>query len=468
MATGGPQVRAAGQKALGAGTPEALEAFLVHGWAVASARDDETATLEDLLGQAKAAAALAAQETANATSEADRARDAAAAARRSAAEAAKATEAARENMAEVKAQAKRAAQKAAEAAQMAAKANQKAAEASVDATWAIASYEIAVDAANRASAAAQSAYRSVNEAGLDAEAAVAAANEAYEAYEYAAGVEIAKCGHEYTRDDYAKLEDLYGLEEGGFYSNCIENVIGNPEDLATRAYINSAFCDIYPQDSQSYENCINSTLDPAFEGMQRYALTFQALKNAYTAARTGSDAVSEIQIGLIRSKEQLVLAHVRAVEASLHSAGNYTAPSGTAFFWSGRSPEGDAYVYAGPDKAAEIAKGMGGTTLERLMDSRGIPQATWGSRDMDWDPAEVPWDAIKDQVDALWKRVSLAYARNASGDVRVILGAEVRSTSVWKPTECFELLANPNVTEITIIDLTTGKEVRVVSDRSQC
>jgi hypothetical protein len=157
------------------------------------------------------------------------------------------------------------------------------------------------------------------------------------------------------------------------------------------------------------------------------------------------------------------------MEASLHWADNYTTPSGTAFFWSGRTEtRKDVYVYAGPDEAAEIARERNGTTLEILMDGRGIPQASWGSKDMDWDPAEVPWDAIKDQVDAVWKRVSRAYARNSSGEVRVVLGESVLPGSVWKTVECFELLLNPRVTKIVVIDPVTKKDQRVISDRSQC
>jgi hypothetical protein len=168
MATGGPQVRAAAQKALDAGTPEALEAFLTYGWAVASARDDEIATLQHLLGQAKAAGALAAQETANAVAEGGRARDAAAAARRSAEEAAAATEAARNNMAEAKAQAKRAAtaaQKAADAAQVAVEAAAAAVRAARAAAHAAA---LAAQMATKANQYATAAYFKANEAVLDA------------------------------------------------------------------------------------------------------------------------------------------------------------------------------------------------------------------------------------------------------------------------------------------------------------
>jgi hypothetical protein len=119
IATGGPQVKAAGQRALDAGRPEALEQFLEYGWAAASARDDEVATLTDLLAQAEAASALATQETQGAKDEAARAKDAAEGARRAAVAAAEATAAARDDRDQAAAHAKRAAFAAEQAAQAA-------------------------------------------------------------------------------------------------------------------------------------------------------------------------------------------------------------------------------------------------------------------------------------------------------------------------------------------------------------
>ncbi|MEV4089605.1 hypothetical protein AB0J43_56010, partial [Nonomuraea fuscirosea] len=276
----GPEVKAAAQIALEGPVP-GLKQFLTTGRFTAAERDHagaiHVAVAAGLLTKISQVAETAVQSALEAQTVAARARnDAAQAASyaQQAIDSAKRASGYARQASDYAGQAADSVSKAAAAVktarQAATRANTSARSAIRSATWAIASYERAVDAANRASAAARSAYRSANEAGLDAEAAVAAANEAYEAYETAVGAEIARCGHEYTRDDYAKLEDLYGLEEGGFYSNCIENVIGDPEDLATRAYVNSAFCDIYPKDSQDYQNCVNSTLDPAFEGMQRY------------------------------------------------------------------------------------------------------------------------------------------------------------------------------------------------------
>ncbi|WP_186315587.1 polymorphic toxin-type HINT domain-containing protein [Catellatospora sichuanensis] len=154
MAMGGPQVRAAGQKALDAGSPEAMEAFLGYGWAVASARDDEAATLTELLAQAQAAGEVAAQETQQATQEADRAKASAEAAKKAAEEAAAATEAARDNTAQAAAHARRAAVAADKAAQAAQVAVQAAAAASRAARAAASAAAKAASAAAKAGQAA--------------------------------------------------------------------------------------------------------------------------------------------------------------------------------------------------------------------------------------------------------------------------------------------------------------------------
>ncbi|MFF0250793.1 polymorphic toxin-type HINT domain-containing protein [Streptosporangium sandarakinum] len=192
MATGGPQVRAAGQKALDTGTPEALEQFLDYGWAAASARDDEIATLTDLLAQAEAAGAIAAEETEQAKQEATRAKEAADGARRAAVEAARATEAAKQNTEEAAAQARRAAaaaQKAADAAkvavQAAAAANRAARAAATAAARAAAAASRAGQAAAKARKAAADAVTDRNKAAAARETAVSAMTIAGQTREFA-------------------------------------------------------------------------------------------------------------------------------------------------------------------------------------------------------------------------------------------------------------------------------------------
>ncbi|MDP9791507.1 hypothetical protein J2S43_000019 [Catenuloplanes nepalensis] len=183
MTTGGSNVDAAAQKALDAGTPEALEAFLEYGWAVASARDEETASLAGLLAQAKASGETAALETQRATQEAARAKEASEAAKKAAERAAAATEAARNDTAEAAAQAKRAAEAAQNAANSARIAVQAAAAAQRAARAASAAAARAASAAASAERAAATAYLEAASAASDA----SRAGQARQAAEYARG-----------------------------------------------------------------------------------------------------------------------------------------------------------------------------------------------------------------------------------------------------------------------------------------
>jgi hypothetical protein len=123
-----------------------------------------------------------------------------------------------------------------------------------------------------------------------------------------------------------------------------------------------------------------------------------------------------------------------------------TAPN-EAFFWSG----GTSGI-GGEDVAKQIAENNGGVTLEILREQRS------GSiRLPDWvagDPA----------TSGAWKRASLLYARGASGEVRVVLGEDVRTRSVWETIELPALRENPRVTKVTAIDPATGAQ-RVIYQR---
>jgi Pretoxin HINT domain/Short repeats of unknown function/The BURPS668_1122 family of deaminases len=184
-ASGGPEVRAAGQRALDAGTPEALEQFLEYGWAAASARDDEVATLTDLLAQARSAGDLAAQETQAAKDEGARAKEAAENARRAAVRAAEATAAARDDAQEAGAQAKRAAYAAEQASQAAQVAVAAAAAASRAARAAAAAASRTAAAAARADRAAATARKAAADAATDGSKAQAARMAAQEAAQIA-------------------------------------------------------------------------------------------------------------------------------------------------------------------------------------------------------------------------------------------------------------------------------------------
>ncbi|MGN9845178.1 hypothetical protein ACTMTI_44360 [Nonomuraea sp. H19] len=546
----GPEVKAAAQIALDGPAP-GLRQFLDTGQFTAAERDHESAihlaVVAGLLKKINEVAETAVQQALEAQAVAARARDNAAEAASyaqqaidSAERAAGYAQQARDYAGQAVASVDKAAAAVKTARQAATRATASARSAIRSAGWAIASHRTAVGAAIKANHAAHAAYNSAVSAGLDAEAADAAAKEAYEAYRFAYGVEMSKCVNNYTTGGVDDWEQILGDSEGEWARNCAYNVYADPEELPTRAYINSALCEaVYPQGSQDYRNCINSTLDPKFEGMQRLIVTYQAfkygaityavgwtpavlqavvycaankvcgrvagalltigevsievyryikgdqslaktllnlsaiaieslvfagigkllsvgfraLKNAYTAARTSSNAVSDVQTELSRIKQLAVLRDVRAM-----IAGNYSTTRSTAFFWSGRTEKKPGeYLSAGPEEAAEIARSMGGTTLESLMDSRGIPQAKWDPVAAGWDPDETAWDILKAHVDDAWSKVSLDYARNASGEVRVVLGASLRPGNVWETTEFPALKRNLNVTKIIAIDLVTGK-----------
>lgn len=119
-------------------------------------------------------------------------------------------------------------------------------------------------------------------------------------------------------------------------------------------------------------------------------------------------------------------------------AGVQTAPN-TAFFWSGHSNG-----IGGESIAQEVASSRGGTTLEMLMKERGIKMPDYDRNN----PVSVK----------AWHDISEAYAQGVSGEVRAVVGKEVRAESAWLTRELPALRRNPAVTRITIIDPETLAE----------
>jgi hypothetical protein len=160
----GPEAKAAAQDALDDGTPNRLRLFIDRDWEVAAARDQETATIQQLVDAAKIAGAQAAQETQEAKDAADRAKQEADLARQASELAAQAAEAAKDNAAG-----------AAEAAGRAASAADRAANAAVTAIGAAnaatSAARVAANAAARAAAAASKAGRASSAAWSAAAAA---------------------------------------------------------------------------------------------------------------------------------------------------------------------------------------------------------------------------------------------------------------------------------------------------------
>ncbi|WP_240914276.1 RHS repeat-associated core domain-containing protein [Microbulbifer sp. SH-1] len=114
----------------------------------------------------------------------------------------------------------------------------------------------------------------------------------------------------------------------------------------------------------------------------------------------------------------------------------------TAFFWSGRTDG-----VGGQDVAWEIAEQKGGVTLEMILENRGVSMPNW-------DPTNP--SSIK-----AWENISEQYAANVSGEVRAVVGKNMRPGNIWENKELPALMGNVNVTKITTVDPKTLKETVV-------
>lgn len=121
----------------------------------------------------------------------------------------------------------------------------------------------------------------------------------------------------------------------------------------------------------------------------------------------------------------------------------FSTTRSSAFFWSGRTSAG-----AGVEGAARrAASASHGTTLEQLMEQRGI---------------ELPeWDPDDAGVQQMWADASAAFAEGVSGEVRAVVGSSLRPGNVWQTVELPRLMVNPEVTRIVEIDPETGLEKQV-------
>lgn len=110
-----------------------------------------------------------------------------------------------------------------------------------------------------------------------------------------------------------------------------------------------------------------------------------------------------------------------------------------AIFWSGRTDG-----IGGIDAAKSIADQYKGRTLEQLIESRKITMPMY-------DP-NVPSSVLA------WQSISTELAKNASGEVRAVLGSQIRPKSIWETYELPELMRNPAVSRIITVDPKTGAE----------
>ena len=117
----------------------------------------------------------------------------------------------------------------------------------------------------------------------------------------------------------------------------------------------------------------------------------------------------------------------------------------TAFFWSGRTDG-----IGGMDVAKKIAKNKGGVTLESTIDDTNIVMPEWDFNT----PSSV----------TAWEEASNVYAEQVSGEIRAVVGIELRPGNIWENIELPRLKANPNVTKVTTIDPKTGVE-KIIFER---
>ena len=117
----------------------------------------------------------------------------------------------------------------------------------------------------------------------------------------------------------------------------------------------------------------------------------------------------------------------------------------TAFFWSGRTDG-----IGGMDVAKKIAKNKGGVTLESTIDDTNIVMPEWDFNA----PSSV----------TAWEEASNVYAEQVSGEIRAVVGSELRPGNIWENIELPRLKANPNVTKVTTIDPKTGVE-KIIFER---
>lgn len=168
------------------------------------------------------------------------------------------------------------------------------------------------------------------------------------------------------------------------------------------------------------------------------------LDEAIAAAKAAGASADEIALLERARAERLAQARREAAQGKdgVVIVGRVSTKPNTAFFWSGRTKDANGKVRGGSEDAARMAKEHDGTTLETLIEERGIKMP-------DWDPTDP--SSIK-----AWEDISAEYARGASGEVRAVIGQDLRPGNIWEAKEFPALKANPNVTKITTIDPLTG------------
>jgi len=115
-----------------------------------------------------------------------------------------------------------------------------------------------------------------------------------------------------------------------------------------------------------------------------------------------------------------------------------------AVFWSGRTAG-----VGGDDVARQFAARNGGTTLEQLIQARGIAMPAWDAAN----PASV----------RAWSDASKAYAEGANGVVHAVIGNDLRPGNIWEAAELPALMSNPRVARIVRVDPLSGVQTIIFS-----
>lgn len=68
------------------------------------------------------------------------------------------------------------------------------------------------------------------------------------------------------------------------------------------------------------------------------------------------------------------------------------------------------------------------------------------------------WDFNDPKTMEAWDLASRAYAEQASGEIRAVIGEKMRPGNIWENIKLPCLKENQSITKITIIDPKTGAE----------
>lgn len=100
-------------------------------------------------------------------------------------------------------------------------------------------------------------------------------------------------------------------------------------------------------------------------------------------------------------------------------------------------------VKKGAAVANDYARSHKGATMNTLLERNKV--------------ALPEWDFDVNESISKWEQASRAYASQASGNVRVIVGSHMRKGNIFETVELPTLKKNPNVDSITLINHDTGK-----------